>query len=657
MSIFHKYVEQKEVISNYMRQCMKFFSEIGDAGKAQAIDELLQSLDKHRFNITILGSMNRGKSTLLNTLMERKNDDIAPINTLICTASILRYQDVSLLGEDMKETAYIHFHNSEEKRQIPLTRVKEYITEQKNAENAKGVSHVEVYGKFPSWSKAVTLVDSPGLNSVHAYHDDIVLNHLPSSDALVVLIAADLPMDGGDINMLQLLRESYNKKIFFVMSKKDAVEAAEVEEIESDIVNTLENHGFPSVKLYSVAAGPVYKAICEGIDGDKLDELKEEHGLKSLEGDLEVYIKESSEELNLLVQRVNGIASMTRGILQEYIDNSNNILQTSEFDIQKNKLEKEVIEQELESLRRNLHSRVGEFSSSFDNITEAHVKKVEEKLPYIESNLREIISGHGFIQTILATTCFKKTFSRKFEEYLIPLYSDLREDIEKLSQTLDDNMKREVKKFTDIVGPHVLGSRLIAASAVSGVLAGGATSAYMTGQATCSMMAWVETAGSLAEAAATEGLLTKVMGAFTGSTPTKVIAGNLAMAKSVFFVAAIKAIISMVVLYVIVKIAHIGIKKIQIHQLSGILVEATRKICNENKSKLAKWKEDFISEYRKQIDSLIESKKLRVKEIEAFLQNDTPEERELLSTRMENAKQLCCNCDKMRSEICNLTLA
>lgn len=655
MSMFNEYVEQKEMLSNYIRRCRQFFTEIGDSGNAQLVDSLLHDLDKQRFNITILGSMKRGKSTLLNTLMERDNDDISPIGSLICTASILKYQDVSLLGENQQETAFVHFHDSDKPLQISLSRVRDYVTEKNNAKNTKGISHIDVYGNFPSWSRAVTFVDSPGLNSVHAYHDDIVLRHLPTTDALVVLIAADLAMDDGDIKMLNLLRESYHKKIFFVMTKTDAVDEEEVPEIKEKIVADLADIGFKDIRLYATSAAPIYKAICKGTTGIDLIELKNVHGLSELEQDLESYVKESSDELKLLAQRVQNIFLVTREIMQKYADSTQNIISEREFNIEKYKAEKRIVENECDSLRKQMTSRVDDFSRNFDLKIAEHNKKIERRLPYIEADLRDKLSRNSFAESLTAAISYQKAINNVFECCLIPLNEDLIKEIGQLAQTLNDDLEGDVEQFNNKVNEVSVGS-VAAAAAVGATASGAITSGYFATQAVGTTITWIEASAALTQAATQQGALAAVKGWLFGDTTVKILAGKVALAKGAAIVAIGQAFLAMALTYAAYKATHAGLKKYQERKLPGVLEQVAKEICATHTATLSEWKTNLISNYKQLIDSTIESKKRRMEEIEEFLKNDSPEERKALQNRIEETRKLSNECAAILSEIHTLAI-
>ena len=209
MALFDNFVQFKGEVESYLNQCESVFREVGENVAANNVSGLISVINDQRYNITIIGSLNRGKSTLLNTLMERQDDNISPISADVCTSAIIKYNDIELSQPKLeKESAVISFNpdkdgNIQKPVTIPLSGLKGYVKEEQNPGNRKGVKSVEVYGNFPAWSKAVTIVDSPGQNSVYNHHDELLTSFLPYTDAIIFIVAANLPLDGGDIALLK----------------------------------------------------------------------------------------------------------------------------------------------------------------------------------------------------------------------------------------------------------------------------------------------------------------------------------------------------------------------------------------------------------------------------------------------------------------------
>ena len=78
MALFEKFAPFKSRVIAHLNKCISVFEEIGNKIAAKNTKAFINDFDNMRYNLTVVGSLKRGKSTLINTLMERKNDDISP---------------------------------------------------------------------------------------------------------------------------------------------------------------------------------------------------------------------------------------------------------------------------------------------------------------------------------------------------------------------------------------------------------------------------------------------------------------------------------------------------------------------------------------------------------------------------------------------------
>ena len=66
MSLFNNFVQFKQEAKSSLKNAQDVFKDINNHSADKMIDVFLKDFDSQRYNLTITGSMNRGKSTLLN---------------------------------------------------------------------------------------------------------------------------------------------------------------------------------------------------------------------------------------------------------------------------------------------------------------------------------------------------------------------------------------------------------------------------------------------------------------------------------------------------------------------------------------------------------------------------------------------------------------
>jgi GTP-binding protein EngB required for normal cell division len=183
---------------------------------------IAERVGEGRFYVACVGQFKRGKSTLLNALVGRR---VLPAGVVPVTAvpTVLKYGTaegarVRREGEGWKE--------------IEVKDVEEYVSEERNAGNWKGISSVEISLPSRLLDAGMCLVDTPGLGSVHEKNSATTESFLPHMDVALVVLGADPPLAGEELKLVERAAEEV-KDLVFVLNKadrtsqKDRVEARE----------------------------------------------------------------------------------------------------------------------------------------------------------------------------------------------------------------------------------------------------------------------------------------------------------------------------------------------------------------------------------------------------------------------------------------------
>ncbi|MEO7111375.1 MAG: dynamin family protein [Polyangiaceae bacterium] len=183
------------------------------------MEALRARLSEGRFFVACVGQFKRGKSSLLNALVGKA---VLPVGVIPVTAivTVLRY------GDDVR--ACVHFASGEPK-EISLPSVSEYVSEKENPENIKGVSAVEVFVPSDLLRDGMCLVDTPGLGSVFSGNTDVTREFIPQIDAALVVIGADPPLSGAELELVEQTSKQIDRLVF-VMNKADRLTDEEREQ-------------------------------------------------------------------------------------------------------------------------------------------------------------------------------------------------------------------------------------------------------------------------------------------------------------------------------------------------------------------------------------------------------------------------------------------
>jgi dynamin family protein len=162
---------------------------IAVADEASALAERLAA---GRFFVACVGQFKRGKSAVLNALVEDRvlPTGVTPVTSVV---TILRY------GLERRATVC---YTAGVREDIAVQNVPLYVTEEHNHENSKGVAIVEVFLPATILAGGLCLVDTPGIGSTFAANTDATRAFVPHIDAALVVLGADPPISGDELTLV-----------------------------------------------------------------------------------------------------------------------------------------------------------------------------------------------------------------------------------------------------------------------------------------------------------------------------------------------------------------------------------------------------------------------------------------------------------------------
>ncbi len=177
---------------------------------------LAARVSEGRFYLACIGQFKRGKSTLINALVGER---ILPVGFVPVTAvpTVIRY------GAHKK--ARIQFRDGAW-QEIDASDLEQYVSEEHNPENAKGVGGAEVFVPSALLSTGMCLVDTPGLGSVFTGNTAATQAFIPHIDAALVVVGADPPLAGEELALVEAVGRQV-QNLILVLNKADRATEAE----------------------------------------------------------------------------------------------------------------------------------------------------------------------------------------------------------------------------------------------------------------------------------------------------------------------------------------------------------------------------------------------------------------------------------------------
>jgi predicted GTPase len=202
-------------------------SELGDA-----VDQSASGLRDERLSVTAVGEFKRGKSSLLNALLEEPG--LFPVDTSIATnvVTTVGYGDperVTVLDGDGRE------------REISRDQIRDYATELENPGNEQDVRIVTIELPNARLRSGLLLVDTPGVGGLNRAHTAITYGFLTAADVVLFVLDALTPLSTEELEFLRSVREHCHS-ILVVVTKIDKVSGYEtiVENSRAKVASALE---------------------------------------------------------------------------------------------------------------------------------------------------------------------------------------------------------------------------------------------------------------------------------------------------------------------------------------------------------------------------------------------------------------------------------
>jgi GTP-binding protein EngB required for normal cell division len=157
------------------------------------IASLLGRLRTAKFLVLVGGEFKRGKSTLLNALLEEPGlfpVDVDVATSVPTTVTHGETEEVTVYYADGKTTS------------IGRADIAQYVTEHGNPGNRREVRSVEIRIPNGKLSDGLVLADTPGIGGVNAEHTAVTLEYLVNADALLFVASAEDPLNTLELDFL-----------------------------------------------------------------------------------------------------------------------------------------------------------------------------------------------------------------------------------------------------------------------------------------------------------------------------------------------------------------------------------------------------------------------------------------------------------------------
>ena len=276
-------------------------AEFADQFNAQQVAadarSVAERVSEGRFYVACIGQFKRGKSSVLNALVGNSvlPTGVVPVTTV---PTIVRYGNHA--------AARVRFEAAGSWTDIPVKSVDEYVSEEKNPENAKHVAALEIFVPSPLLATGMCFVDTPGLGSVFTGNTAATQAFIPHIDAALVVIGADPPLAGEELALVEAVAQHVDDLIITVNKADRTTDTERAEAVafaRRQLEKRLTQHSVGP--LFEISAAEQHEHRGTGRDWEKLvaslNHLIEGSGRRLIQAACERGLERISEQLLVII--------------------------------------------------------------------------------------------------------------------------------------------------------------------------------------------------------------------------------------------------------------------------------------------------------------------------------------------------------------------
>lgn len=189
--------------------------EAGDPDSAQRVRAELGAVDAQTARVVVVGEKKRGKSSLINALLRRR-DELLPVNVDIATSV-----HIMVYAADSEQARVVDDEHPDGFA-IPLAQVAEYAALDRGSREMRhlGVREVSIGLPSPLLEAGLDLVDTPGVGGLVAGHAALTLAALTLADALLFVVNGSSELTDSECEFLKRATERIGS-VVFVLTQTD----------------------------------------------------------------------------------------------------------------------------------------------------------------------------------------------------------------------------------------------------------------------------------------------------------------------------------------------------------------------------------------------------------------------------------------------------
>jgi len=415
--------------------------ELGEIAEDRGFDSLrdevhedrIPALREGRMSVVVLGEFNHGKSTVVNALL---GEEILPTGITPTTSEITH------LVYDDEPTVTLQPAGDEEPLEVDYDELDEAVTdEEEEDEDDEDLEYVEIGYPNELLEDSLVLVDTPGVNDISRQKVEITYGYVPRADVILYVLDATQILKKSEITFIEdKLLEANRDRIIFVLGKVDALSDEEAREVEQYARERLESILGDPVDLYPFSGREAIEAIERGEEPTE--------AFQHFKSDLLQFLREQKAEI--IVDSALGGGVRVASMLEQ-----NLAIERQAYRLEKEELEERIasvrgkLEESQQLIAENLDlidERIGGIAATARHNLHAFRDEFLETLP------RQIEQAEARDVQLYLSAWIQDQFKEWLETEGTEIAESLEELAEEVIEVTNESIQETVEAFREEFG-------------------------------------------------------------------------------------------------------------------------------------------------------------------------------------------------------------
>lgn len=204
-------------VSVLFDQCIKLLNKYNRKDLISDIEQAKQRLTKRECAILVCGEFKRGKSSLINALLQKKG--LCPVDIDITTAvvSLIRY------SKEPKVIRHFGIVGGNKHEVVSFDKIQLYAS----GKEVSDTWMLEIESPIDRLKNGQLLIDTPGIGGLDQRHSFLTSYFIPKADVVLFVVDAQEPISNSEINFLHEKLVGNARELIIVLNKVDGADDEE----------------------------------------------------------------------------------------------------------------------------------------------------------------------------------------------------------------------------------------------------------------------------------------------------------------------------------------------------------------------------------------------------------------------------------------------